>query len=201
VLFWRSMPVSDTRTVLVKLLVGLVLVPLGTYLLTAITSLIASAILQLRQPLAPQALAHWSAASWLRIQGIMLYALIATLLWFLPYASYLVLASAWARRSPAAWAAIPPILLLTLEPLIFGTHYAARMIGRGWDELMGMIFHTAGDDFIPDEFLRATDAAGLPHSGFLDPTPLLQSPKLWLGLAFAALLTVLTIRLRRYRED
>jgi ABC-2 type transport system ATP-binding protein len=48
ILFWRSMPVTDARTVLVKLLVGLVLVPLGAFALAAATSLAGSAILVLR---------------------------------------------------------------------------------------------------------------------------------------------------------
>src|ERR1700689_2296564 len=40
ILFWRSMPVSDARAVLVKLAVGLLIVPLGAYALAALTSVL-----------------------------------------------------------------------------------------------------------------------------------------------------------------
>ncbi len=201
ILFWRSMPVSDTRTVLVKLLVGLVVVPLGTFAIAALTSLIGGGILQLRQPFAPHAIAHWNMLSWLRIQGTMLYCVFAWILWLAPYAAYLMLASVWAQRSPAAWAAIPPILLLMLEPLIFGTHYSAQILERGSHELMQMIFHPPGGRAIsPNDFVRASAAEGMPP-GFIDPTPLLLSAKLWLGLIGSALLLALTIRLRRWREQ
>jgi ABC-2 type transport system permease protein len=199
VLFWRSMPVSDTRTVLVKLLVGLVVVPVGVFVLAAVMSLAVSAVLALRQPIGALSLSHWSALSWLRLQGSLLYSMLAVLLWYAPYAAYLMLASAWARRTPAAWAAIPPLVLLMFEPMIFGTHYLSHLMRRSFNELLGLIFHPAGGQGLSaDDFVRSSVAS---HAHFIDPTPLLTSPKLWLGLAAAALMLAIAIYLRRYREE
>ena len=205
ILFWKSLPVSDTRTVMVKLLVGLVLVPLGTFVLAALTSLLASAILVLRFSLAGHGAAPlWDSATWLRTQGLMLYTLVAALLWYAPYAAYLMLASAWARRWPSAWAIIPPLLLALFEYMIFGTHYVRQIAQRGFGELMALIFRGRGDRAA--NAANAGDAAGeaiANHvmSQYPEPSALFVSPQLWLGLAAAALMLVLAIRLRRYRDD
>jgi ABC-2 type transport system permease protein len=186
ILFWKSLPVSDTQTVLVKFLVGLVILPLATFVLAALTSVLASGLLELRA----RAVMHsnvplWDTLTWLRLQGVMLYALLATLCWYAPYAAYLVLASAAARRSPYLWALIPPILLIILDRF-FGTHYVALIMGRGFGELMNRAFHASGGNW---------------SSSSPDPAALLASPQLWLGLVATAAMLALAIRLRRYRDD
>jgi ABC-2 type transport system permease protein len=104
-----------------------------------------------------------------------------------------MLASAWARRSPYVWALIPPILLAFLERLLFGTRYVTRIIGRSFSELMNLAFtHDSG----------AVSAGGSRlFSDVPNPAALLASPQLWLGLLVAALMLVLAICLRRYRDD
>jgi len=193
ILFWKSLPVSDTSTVLVKFLVGLALVPLGSFLLAAATSLLASPALLLRARLhLDTGVSLWSVAYWLRTEGLLLYALLATLLWYAPYAAYLMLASAWARHLPSAWACLPPLLLVLFEYLIFRTHYVAQALQRGPGELLQLSF-------------RGGDAAGGLGSEILastpDPLQLLGSAQLWLGLLTAAALLALAIRVRRYRDD
>ena len=202
ILFWRSMPVSDTETVLAKLLVGLVVVPLGTFLLAAVTSLFASAILALRHhvlvngQLAPL----WDAATWLHMQLMMLYGVAVLLLWYAPYAAYLMLASVWARRSPYAWAFVPPVLLAMFENIIFGTRYLGGVVERGFRQVLQLAFnlnlqfaYTLGDAIpVP----RAA-----PGNGGGGAAVLLESPQMWIGLAAAALMLLLAIRLRRYRDD
>ena len=197
ILFWRSMPVTDARTVLVKLLVGLVLVPLGGFALAALTGIAGSAILALRNHdviiNGQSVLALWSSADWLRMQLIMLYGLLAAMLWYAPFAAYLMLASVWARRSPYAWALLPPVLLVVFEQMTFGTHYVGRIVNGGFGEFLHLAYG-----------LGAREAAG--DSGrytlqLLTPAQLLASQRLWWGLAAAAGMVALAIRLRRYRDD
>jgi ABC-2 type transport system permease protein len=188
ILFWKSLPVSNTQTVLVKFLVGLVIVPLGSFLLAAVTSALASGILEVRHRAALNGdLSLWNTITWLRLQGVMLYAVVVTLLWYAPYAAYLMLASAWARRSPYMWALIPPILLVLFEHMVFGTNYVSRILLRSYSELSKLAFRTYG--------------GGGPLANIPDPAGLLASPQFWLGLAAAALMLALAIRLRRYRDD
>jgi ABC-2 type transport system permease protein len=206
ILFWRSMPVSDTQTVLAKLLVGLVIVPLATFAFAALTSLLASAILALREHVQVngQSPPPWNGLIWLRTQFVMLYGLVALLLWYTPYATYLMLASVWARRSPYAWAFVPPVLLAIFEYMLFGTNYLGRIVERGFNQLVRLAFSldlqlafSFGDTAVPP-------GARVPDRGLQQqfvPSRLLESPQLWLGLAAAALMVALAIRLRRYRDD
>jgi ABC-2 type transport system permease protein len=172
----------------VKFLVGLAIVPLGSFLLAAVTSALASGILALRHGAALNGdLPLWDTITWLRLQGVMLYAVVVTLLWYAPYAAYLMLASAWARRSPYMWALIPPILLALFEHMVFGTYYVSRIFLRSYGELSKLAFRSHG-------------GSG-PLADFPDPTGLLASPQFWLGLAAAVAMLVIAIRLRRYRDD
>jgi ABC-2 type transport system permease protein len=191
--------------VLAKLLVGLVIVPLATYFFAALTSLLASGILALRHHVQVNGGAPppWNALIWLRTQMLLLYALLAVLLWYAPYATYLMLASAWARRSPYAWAFVPPVLLAIFEYMLFGTNYLGRIVERGFNQLVRLAFSldlqlafSFGDTAVPA-------GARVSDRGLQEPMPsrLLESPQLWLGLAAAALMLVLIIRLRRYRDD
>jgi ABC-2 type transport system permease protein len=204
ILFWRSMPVSDARAVLVKFAVGLLIVPLGSYALAALTSVLASAILMLRSYgldallfnraalVAGPGVIPWDSTAWLAMQAGMLYGLIAALLWYAPFAAYLVLISGWARRSPYAWALIPPVLLVILEHLEFGTNYVGGIVNGGFTELMHLAYGFGDAD-------RAAASGAQPLE--LTPLHLLSSPRLWCGLLAAALMIALAIRLRRYRDD
>ena len=211
ILFWRSMPVTDARTVLVKLLVGLVLVPLGAFLIAAVTSLACSALLVLRNHdlviNGQRIAALWDTLAWLRMQAITLYGVLAAMLWYAPFAAYLLLASVWARRSPYAWALVPPVLLLILEHMIFGTNYVGRIITGGFNELLHLAYRvdeqpdfSAGGGLVPPG--AGNDVANLRFSiHMLSPLRLLSSVRLWGGLAAAAGMIVLAIRLRRYRDE
>jgi len=204
ILFWKSLPVSDAATVLVKFIVGLVIVPLGAFTASAVTSVLIAGLLGLRNhAVGIVGVPIWDTVSWLRTQGVMLYGLIAALFWYAPYAAYLMLASAWARRSVYAWAFIPPILLALLERMLFGTNFVGGIVQRGFGEVMHLAFRLNRQIDI-----NVGDVIGPPRGGVgrrlvqpLDPSALLSSPQLWLGLAAAALMIWGAVRLRRYRDD
>lgn len=200
ILFWRSMPVSDTQTVLAKLLVGLLIVPLAAFVLAAGTSVLASAILALRHHVLVngQVAPLWDGATWVRVQLLVLYSLVVLMLWYAPYAAYLMLASVWARRSPYAWAFVPPVLVAMFENILLGTRYVGGVVERGLSQVLSLAFnlnrqfaYSVGDQ-LPTP--RAVAGGG-------GASRLLESPQMWLGLLAAALMLLLVIRLRRYRDD
>jgi ABC-2 type transport system permease protein len=210
ILFWRSMPVSDARAVLVKLLVGLVLVPLGAFLVAAVTSLAGSAILVLRNHhivINGQRIAQlWDTLAWLRMQAIIFYGLVAAMLWYAPFAAYLMLVSVWARRSPYVWASVPPLLLIILEHMIFGTNYLGRVFAGGFHELLHLALRLdEHGDFALGAMANTPDGSDVENLRFsmqmLTPLNLLASVRLWCGLLATGAMLALTIRLRRYRDD
>src|SRR5665213_826194 len=128
ILFWKSMPVSDTLTVLSKVLVVMVIVPLGIYAVSALTTLLLSGITLIRAWQDHAGDAFWDLGTWLRIQGISLVAVVAGVLWFSPITAFLLLLSAWARRSVQLWVFLPPLILMMLEQVALGTHHVLNIL-------------------------------------------------------------------------
>jgi ABC-2 type transport system permease protein len=188
ILFWKSLPVSDRATVLAKLFTALVLIPLGCFLAAALTSIGASIVVSIRSALGLIGnLPAWDTGAWLHAKGIELYALLVIVLWYAPYAGYLLLASAWARRSVYVWAIIPPLLLAMLERTVFGTAHVWGLLRRSLGELFRLAFSLAG---------QIDHTVGAPTAG-PDPAALLANPQLWVGLVLAAAMIWGAIALRR----
>jgi ABC-2 type transport system permease protein len=198
ILFWKSMPVSDRLTVLAKLLVVMVIVPLGIYLVSAVTTLLSSGIYLVRAWQDHTGDTYWDAATWLRIQGISLVAVVAGVLWYAPVTAFLMLVSAWARRSVWLWVFLPPVVLIMLERIALGTNH-----------VMNVVLYRLGGVFA---YTRPTDLAVGAVAGRqartlnllfanVDPFPVFANVDLWIGLGVAALLIVATIRIRQYRDD
>jgi ABC-2 type transport system permease protein len=198
ILFWKSMPVSDTLTVVAKLLVVMVIVPLGIYLVSALTTLLSSGIYLVRAWQDHNGDTYWNAGAWLRIQGISLVALVAGVLWYAPLTAFLMLVSAWARRSVWLWVFLPPVVLIVMERIALHTNH-----------VMNVVLYRLGGVFTytPAVEPGMADPAG-PQSRTLnllfanvDPFPVFANIDMWLGVCVAALLIVATIRIRQYRDD
>lgn len=193
ILFWKSLPVSDTATVLSKLIVALLVVPLGVYLITLVTNLLVTGVLAVRFGTASSGgLVPWDTLLWLKLQGLMLLGVALSALWYAPVAGYLLLVSAWARRNVFLWAALPPGLAAVLEQTTFGTDYISRFIGHRlaglWRELEMHV-----DDGIEFSAHRVLDSISV--------TSFFASPHVWFGLVAAAALVYGAIRIRRHRDD
>lgn len=198
ILFWKSLPVSDAQTVGAKLLTGLVVVPLGSWLLTLLSFLVFFAIWSVRAHLgyAPD-IAHWSTVAWVRLEGATLLALLLAILWYAPLAVLLMLVSVLVRRSPMMWLTLAVIAGLVAERILLGTHYLWRLISYRSDGLWQLL--TSGHDSVAvdkhnllpvDRWLTQLNFGGT-----------LSSPDLWLGVAAAVVLYLVTVRIRRYRDD
>ena len=171
ILFWKSLPVSDTQTVLSKFLVAAVIVPLGIFVLAAITHLACSLLVWLLF-VRPAGIVGdgWSMQVWLDAQGDLLGRLLVTLLWWAPLNAYLILGSVWARRAPLVTVVLPPLVIAAAQNILFSRSDV-------WQFL-----------------LRRLAPIG-------SPAETLASPELWLGLVAAVALLAVVIRLRRYRDD
>ena len=121
ILFWKSLPISDATTVLCKLLVGMIIIPLVYFAAADATALIAAFILSIRAR-ASIGSSLWNGDIWWQMQVLWMYAIVTTAVWYLPVAGWLMLVSAWAKRAVMLWAVLPPLLLYILERVFFGTH-------------------------------------------------------------------------------
>ena len=201
ILFWKSMPLSDTQVVLSKVLVAMVILPLGVLVLSAVTQLLVSMVYWIRfhDTIIGQIMPAFSLPAWLRAQWVALQIVIGGVLWYAPIAGYLLFMSAWARRLVFLWAVLPPLGLGVFEAITTHTTHVFEFLGQrfaGFIMAMDLDTHTfkrqAGDVQMPS-IHEAFDALSL-KGMFLHQ-------EMWLGLLFGAALVYASIRLRRYRDE
>lgn len=191
ILFWKSLPVSDLTTVLAKAIVPLAVLPaigLALGLATLALLLLVGSLVFPANGLDPASL--WREVRVLELPPIMLYGLAVHVLWFAPIHGWLLLVSAWARRMPVLWAALPPFALAAVEWMAFRTTRFGCLLGYRVTGAMEEAF----------EVKPTHDAPHIERLSQLDPLGFLSSPGLWAGLAFAAACLAVAVHLRRRRH-
>jgi ABC-2 type transport system permease protein len=200
ILFWKSLPVSDGLTVVSKLLVALVVVPLGVFALALLVHLVFSAILAMRVAAGNlPAVLSWNTFEWFRTEIAMLATLVLAVAWYAPVAAYLLLVSAWARRSPFLWSCLPPVLAPILERIAFGTYYLAHFIRYRSVGIWQTLALGQGHGHVIRRFADLRPVGTVLDT--LNYRGAFTDIDLWLGLAFTAALAYAAIRIRRYRDD
>jgi ABC-2 type transport system permease protein len=203
VLFWKSMPISDTTTVLSKLFTALVVSGAIVVVVAIVTEfavlLLASAILMVGGA-SPAPI--WANSQLFQMTAAVIYGQIAAALWYAPVAAWLLLVSAWAKRVTILWAVFTPVAIMVFERVAIGTRYVQDMINyRLSDPVMDTFTARARGArfFVTDDGVKVSE---LPRRVFdlLDPVGFLSNPWLWVGLVVAAGFVAAAIWMRRYRE-
>ncbi|MDQ1118805.1 MULTISPECIES: ABC transporter permease [Pseudoxanthomonas] len=216
VLFWKSLPVSDTMTVaskltwallltqVVSLVVGL-LVGLGLWVIIAVASSAAGL---------PGAGAIFTASHPFRIIGSVLATLPIYMLWSLPAIGWLMLCSAWARRVPFLWAVLVPLLLCLVVSIMAAMPGVRLPLGPVWYTVMyrGLLSVIPGmwqparmaHNETAESALNAagdpTDSLRMGLHNLTDPS-IYASADLWIGAAVGIALIALAVVIRRRRDD
>ncbi len=206
VLFWRSLPVSDTATVISKAAMAMFVGSLFVWFAVVIGHLIflfalATAASARGAPgftvfAAPGALF----GTWV----FFAYALFVQALWWLPYYGWLLLVSAVSPRGhPLIWAIIVPAIAGVAELIItqsshlfqfFGSHLAESPIFNGWPSLT--ISTELGQP--ATNVARAAASANPLYSGAGHISDFLAMPSMWIGIAIGLGLIALAVIARRY---
>ena len=130
--------------------------------------------------------ALWS--QWAQNTLQLLYHMVTVhIFWYAPIYSWMLLASAWARRATFLWAGLPPLAIGLLEKISFNTTHFAHLL----------LYRVTG----PEAFDLGAHSDMPAHSmmGNLSLVKFLSTPGLWTGLLVAALFLAAATRLRRYR--
>jgi ABC-2 type transport system permease protein len=188
ILFWKSLPVSDITAVLSKASIPIVVLPLFAYAVAVATQLVmlllSSAIL-LGSGVNIATL--WTGLSFPQMSLLLLYHLLTVhAIWPAPIYAWLLLVSAWARRTPFLWAVLPPLAIGVLEKVVFNTTHFAAMLGN----------RVSGGGL---EAVTPPDSFPTHPMTHLTPGIFLSSPGLWIGLLVTAAFLIGAIRLRRHR--
>ena len=202
ILFWKSLPVSDTVTVGSKVMVAVAIVPLGVFLLALLTHLVFSTLVNLRFTIGGGPLLLFNAVEWLRTEVTLFLVLLLAVLWYAPWGAYLLAISAFARRGPFLWSTLPVVLAPLLERMVLGTHHLWSFINYRtnglWAKLgMGHGMGHGGGHIISHNHVR-------PFGVLLDDLDFrgaFTDIDLWLGVAATVALVYLAIRIRARRDD
>ena len=211
VLFWKSLPASDLETVLSKLFVAAVVMPLLAVAITVVTQMLLALVAVVRVdevaaelsrafgPRAGEAAEAFVHALgnprlWLLdfLPRLLLLAL-AYGLWTLPIVGFALLVSAASPRSPAVIAFLIPAAIGLAEKLAFNSDWLSRQIGI---HAFGAIVGSGTGEVV---------------SGAGGPTGLapvarhfasqVASTDLWGGLVVGVVLVAAAVWARRYRDE
>ncbi|WP_295515513.1 hypothetical protein [uncultured Stenotrophomonas sp.] len=204
ILFWKSLPLSDTQTVLSKVISALVIAPLVATLAAVATMfgflLIISIVAVTHGGSATTLI--WGPASPLTLSAGLLTAIPVYALWALPTAGWLLLCSAWARSKPFLWAVMLPLFAGIIVSTTKLMHAFDMTTGWFWQHIVGRLLlgTVPGVDLVYR--LAATDDAKNVESltALMSPAEQLKTlamPDLWIGAAFGVAFIILAIRLRK----
>ena len=211
ILFWKSLPISDSATVLSKVVTATIMAPLLAnvigLLLMLVSMIIGSAWLAYHG--GPVAMI-WNFASPLHLVGYVIGALPVYAAWSLPTIGWLLMVSAWARGKPFLWAVMLPVFsgvivswfglmqLFDLRTSWFWQHVVSRLLlsavpgsdlvlRDGAAQLAGRLQHG------PEAF-AALLSLKTAYASF-------ATADMWIGVAVGTAMIFAAIRLRRWRDD
>lgn len=186
ILFWRSLPVSDSKTVLSKLGTALVLAP-ALYL--AVMFAVQLLVLVLMTLLAWGNDLNawdnvWAPAGLFGLWTELLVRQVMTALWLAPIVGWLMLVSAYVRKAPLVVAVLVPLALIWAESWFHDANWLGLRIG---ERMVGYFVNVQANGTVDSDAL------------FSLPMTLAQltSTNLWTGVLVAAGFIVAVIELRR----
>lgn len=210
ILFWKSLPVSDTATVGSKVFTAAFIVPAIATAGASITALLIMIVLSVFVLLhGANPIYFWDIGAIARAIFNMVAALPIYALWALPTIGWLMLCSAWFRRVPFIWAVLIPVLSGVLVWMVglmkvFGMGaewYWGQVVGRvlsGTIPGMDIIYRMAHNPVQaniegPQDFVNQISVSA--------NYTVFAMPQMWVGIAMGALMIYAAIRLRGNRDE
>jgi ABC-2 type transport system permease protein len=206
ILFWKSLPISDTSTVLSKVISATVLAPIIAVVVGIIVGMLQLLIVAITLSFHGVhvwqllVLAHPFKVMFNLIGYIPLY-----VLWAAPAVGWLLLCSAWARSKPFLWAVALPVgtgLLVTWFGImgLFNlptTWFWKNIVQRA----LFSVFPGTGNVFGMHLPQGMDGDSGLDFMNLANTYQLLASANLWIGVAVGAAMLAGAIWFRRWRDD
>ncbi|WHZ18145.1 MAG: ABC transporter, permease protein [Rhodanobacteraceae bacterium] len=211
ILFWKSLPVSDTATVISKVIAAIIIAPLIAVAVTLAGYIGAQIVISL------WFLAHGVnpfGLLWAHVQpfSVWLHLLVmvpVNAVWALPTVGWLLLWSAAVRSKPFLWAVVIPIIAGVLNfwigllglPNIDSRFFWGDLVGRallsvipaGWIAPNASYLTTNGVNFVGGDQLAAISYSSMAHAFAL--------PEMWIGAIVGIALIAAAIWFRRWRDE
>ncbi len=156
ILFWKSLPLSDTSTVLSKVLMAVVVAPLIALAASTAAALVMLVIICLA--LTTQGVNLFGAVFLhpeLYLRPVQVLGVLPIyIMWALPTVGWLLLVSAWARSKPFLWAVGTPLAILLMRSSLASALVSFEGVSRnpGNDPLEPLVGQNAKPSVIPSAF-------------------------------------------------
>jgi len=192
ILFWKSLPVSDTATVLSKFVTVCLLIPVLYFGVVAVFQLF---LMLLSTVLAwfggSLGTAIWGASNWFVVLFNTLASFIVASLWLAPVWAWLMFASSWAKKTAFLWGVLPIFLISIAEGWVLHSAYFIEMVGKriagGFVVMNSNLNNLVGNDMFEELSTHWTDV--------------LVMTEFWGGLIVSAVFLAGAVYIRRYRDE
>jgi len=192
ILFWKSLPISDTSTVLSKFVAVCVLVPV---LYFAVIVLFQLYILLFATVAAwfsgSSGISFWAASNLLSVIFNTLMTLIVVSLWLAPIWAWLMFASSWAKKVAFIWGTLPILLISIAEGYLFRSSNFIDMVGERIGNGFVILSYNTKILFDDHKFDIGT---GNWYQTF-------GNMEFWIGLIVSAVFLAGAIYTRRHRDE
>jgi ABC-2 type transport system permease protein len=187
ILFWKSMPVSDTQEVLVKLATVIFVTPIiaiaFALIIQAFTALMLGILVMIKSDYSAWDIV-FSNIDYLTVITSDIIPTFVVILWALPIFTWFMLVSSFSKRSPFLLAFIIPALVSVAEGLFFNSSILVQAIVSRFSYL-----EEYGNRFDIEDCELMKDIISLLGS--------FSQPSFWVGLVFAAAMIGGCIQLRK----
>jgi len=208
VLFWKSLPLSDTQTVLSKVVTAAFIAPalaIAAMIALHLGFLLLLSLYALLHGINPFPLL-WSPLHMLTLWFKLVVLIPVNALWALPCIGWLLLCSSFARSKPFLWAVALPVIAGIMVGFVHVSSQLSPPSTWFWQHIAGRallsVFPGGWMNFNALEHMRGneTDMLGSVLS-FDTIQALLASPDLWIGGAAGATMIAAAIYFRRRRTE
>lgn len=206
ILFWKSLPISDTSTVLSKVVSATVVAPVIYVLVGIIVGMLQLLIVAIT--LSFHGVNVWQLllmAHPFRVMFNLIGYIPLYVLWAAPAVGWLLLCSAWARSKPFLWAVALPIgtgLLVSWFGLMGLFNLPALWF---WQNIVQRalfsVFPGTGSFFNGGGSMASHVSNGSDVLNLVNTWHLAASPNLWIGVVIGAALLAGATWIRRWRND
>ncbi|MDJ0908922.1 MAG: hypothetical protein QNI99_06995 [Woeseiaceae bacterium] len=205
ILFWRSLPITDSETVVSKLLTAVLAIPIATMAVIMVSHLVWLILLSIWLGIegANPFRFVWGAVPLFETWAALFILLLAIPIWFAPLLGWFLFISAWAKRGPLLRAALPIAILPILAYIVFRTWDLAFAILERLSFVALPIYNIS--DFAErvddDNLVKILAEAGGNPTAVLDLGKFFTSIEVWAGMVICGLFVTSAIYVRRFKDD
>ena len=211
VLFWKSLPVSDSATVLSKAASALLVAPtlaVGAAIATMFAFLLMISVFAMLHHGNPLALI-WGPGHPLKVAASLVAMIPVYAMWALPTVGWLMLCSAWSKSKPFLWAILLPVFTGILVSWFNLMNVFNLNDGWFWRNIVArsLLSVVPGSWYVSPSMQHGMQQSINKPADFVNAIQIgkswaiFGSMEVWIGALAGAVMIYAAIRLRRWRDE